>query len=129
MNRQERAAKAAEYKHSGYNCSQAVALACADLTSVDAQTLTQATAGFGGGMGCMEATCGSLIGANVISGLALQGQKAVPTASMLLKNFREKSGAVTCKDLKGIETGVVLCPCDDCVHNAVIALCETMGIE
>jgi len=28
-------------------------------------------------------------------------------------------GASICKDLKGRDTGVVLCECDDCVRNAV----------
>ena len=28
---------------------------------------------------------------------------------------------MTCRDLKGIGTGKVLCPCDDCVRNAVRA--------
>jgi hypothetical protein len=31
------------------------------------------------------------------------------------------SGAVICKELKGIETGKVLCACEDCVKNAVHA--------
>ena len=35
----------------------------------------------------------------------------------------ERCGAERCADLKGRDTGVMLCPCDDCVRNAVIE-CE-----
>ena len=38
--------------------------------------------------------------------------------------FREKTGAILCKDIKGIESGVELCSCDDCVRNAVCVLEE-----
>ena len=33
--------------------------------------------------------------------------------------FAEKCGASICKDLKGRDTGIVVCECDDCVRNAV----------
>ena len=31
---------------------------------------------------------------------------------------KEKCGAVTCRDLKGVGTGKVLCSCEECVRNA-----------
>ena len=37
------------------------------------------------------------------------------------------SGAVVCRELKGLDTGTVLCSCDDCVRNAVEAWQEVMG--
>jgi hypothetical protein len=45
-------------------------------------------------------------------------------AAALSRSFAAKCGAVLCKDLKGIETGKMLCSCDDCVRNAVEALEE-----
>ena len=45
----------------------------------------------------------------------------------LLQNFQEKCGATICKDLKGIENGAPLCPCPECVRNAVLALGEVLG--
>lgn len=33
----------------------------------------------------------------------------------------------TAEDLKGIETGKVLCPCPECVRNAVLSLGEALG--
>ena len=50
-------------------------------------------------MGGMEATCGALIGATI------------------------------CKDLKGKDTGVVLCECDDCIRNAIRAFDEVLPME
>ena len=40
-------------------------------------------------------------------------------AANVLRQFKALCGATVCKDLKGVDTGVVLCPCDDCVRNAV----------
>ena len=75
----------------------------------------------------MEATCGALVGANMILGLRTNGEGTVRQSRELLANFREKCGAVTCKDLKGVGTGKVLCECDNCVRNAVKALGEILG--
>lgn len=119
MTREE---KAVQYKHSGYNCCQAVVLAMADLTEVDEETLCKMSSGFAAGMGCMEATCGSLIGATMIAGLMKNGTGTVSTASKIHKQFKECSGATICKDIKGRDTGEILCECDDCVRNAVRAL-------
>lgn len=122
MTIEERAEKAVEYKHSGYNCAQAVVKACEDLTGSDSEELIKAAAGFGGGMGCMEATCGALIGANMVVGILTEGNGTMRYSRQMLQNFNEACGATICKDLKGRDTGVVLCPCDDCVRNAVKAL-------
>ncbi len=115
MTIQERAEKAAEYKLSGeYNCCQAVAKALVDTVSIDEASLKKLAAGFASGMGCMEATCGALVGANLILGLRTEGNGTVRQSRELLSKFKEKCGAVACKDLKGIGTGKLLCECDDC---------------
>ena len=129
MNKNERAEKAVELKHSGCNCCQAVTCACAELVDVPAETLMKLTSGFAAGMGCMEATCGALNGVVMIAGLLKEGKGSVPAAKNILKSFEQKSGATVCKDLKGRDTGVVLCECDDCVRNAVYALSEILQIE
>ena len=49
-------------------------------------------------------------------------------AKVLHEEFRQKCGATICKDLKGIETGKVLCECDDCVRNAVRILEERKAV-
>lgn len=128
MTPQERAELAAGYKTSGkYNCCQAVLKAFSDKVSVSEETLLQMGAGFAVGMGCMEATCGSLIGASMIAGLVTDGSGTVRLSKEILARFKEKSGATICSDLKGVKTGKVLCPCDDCVRNAVLAAEEVLA--
>ncbi len=122
MDIEERAEKAVEYKHQGFNCAQAVTAACADMAGGDPDLLMKLASGYGVGMGCMEATCGSLIGAVMIAGLMKDGKRTVPVARDILKDFKDRSGATICSELKGRDTGKVLCECDDCVRNAVRAL-------
>lgn len=128
MTIEERAENAAQLKLSGQcNCCQAVAKIFADTVNVSEEDLQKLTAGFAAGMGCMEATCGALVGANMILGLRTEGNGTVKQSRELLSKFRQKCGAVTCKDLKGAATGKVLCECDDCVRNAVRSLGEVLG--
>ena len=94
------------------NCAQAVAKAYSDLTNVDEETLLKITSGFGQGMGCLEATCGALIGANIV--LGLMNNTDISTKSIarkMLNDFNEMCGATICKVLKGVETRHVLCDC------------------
>ena len=67
-------------KHNGYNCAQAVLCSFVNETGLSEELLKQIGAGFGVGMGCMEATCGALIGAQIIMGL--KKYKAVPVLKM-----------------------------------------------
>ena len=128
MTIEERAENAAQLKSSGQcNCCQAVAKVFADTVNVSESDLQKLAAGFAAGMGCMEATCGALVGANMILGLRTEGNGTVKQSRELLAKFKEKCGAVTCKDLKGVGTGKVLCECDDCVRNAVRSLGEILG--
>ena len=130
MTIQERAEKAVALKaHGGYNCSQAVTTALADQTGLDEDSLKQISAGFCAGMGTMEATCGALIGAGMIAGMKTQGQKTLTYTRQMITAFKTKSGAVTCKDLKAMTDGKPLCPCEDCVRNAVLASGEVKGLE
>ena len=128
MTIEERAARAVEIKAS-CNCAQAVALAFADKLPLPEETLKKLTAGYGGGMGCMEATCGALVGAVMAAGLLTDGQGTARCAKTILADFKQRCGATVCKDLKGVETGKVLCPCNQCVYRAVLALGAALGWE
>lgn len=113
--------KAVEYRHNGHNCSQAVAHAIAEKHGLDADLAVKLTAGFGAGMGNAEGSCGALSAAILMSSMMNEGPEAKSNARNITGKFMEMSGAVVCKELKGIETGKVLCPCDDCVRNAMRA--------
>lgn len=114
---------AVKYKHEGKNCAQAVLLALKDKTNLSEDELLKLGSGFGVGFGSMEATCGALIAANMILGLTGDGKpKKMFESRDMLHDFYNLSGATICKDLKGVETGKVLYPCDDCVRNAIRVL-------
>ena len=77
---EERAELAAELKKSGkYNCTQSVVKVFENELPVEPDTLLQLTAGFAAGMGCMESTCGALIGAVLVAG-ALTGGTGTPAS-------------------------------------------------
>ena len=80
------------------------------------------------GMGNMEATCGAMIGAAMIVGLKTEGNGAVMATKKIQEEFRRRCGALKCRDLKAITDGKPLCPCDECVRNAVLIYGEVMGL-
>ena len=93
--------------------------------------------GFGLGMGMME-MCGALSGMMMIIGLANSVgdlEKGMPTKGATYKQvkeqvmkFKEKNGSYLCRELKGVETGKVLCSCPQCIMDAV-ALTEAYLAE
>lgn len=118
MNGMEKRDLALQYKHSGFNCAQAVIAAYADDLGIDVETARALGAGFGAGMGTMGGTCGALCGAQIVLGLSKKGAPVMGSARKLYTAFLERCGATVCVDLKGVATGKMLCSCDDCVANA-----------
>ena len=115
----EKGELAVQLKHNGCNCCQAVLCAFAEESGMTESQLRQLGAGFGAGMGCMEATCGALVGAQMLLGSKkYSGRPVLAEARGLYQAFAEKCGASICKDLKGRDTGKVRCECDDCVRIA-----------
>ena len=130
MDIRERAEKAVYLKTKcGYNCSQAVTAVLADETALTEEQLKQLAAGFCVGMGNLEATCGALIGVVMIAGQKTEGRGTLKKAREIQESFREQCGAITCKDLKAMTDGKPLCPCEDCVRNAVCSYGKVMNLE
>ena len=126
----ERANKAVELKTSGkYNCAQSVAVSLADETGLTEDQLRQVSAGFCAGMGNLQATCGALIGAGMIAGLKTEGQGTLSKTKQIQEEFAKRCGALKCGDLKAVTDGKPLCPCEECVRNAVMIYGEVMGLE
>lgn len=115
---------AVENKRSGrFNCAQSVACAYAGVAGMDSAVAERLTSAFGTGMGCMEGTCGALIGAGVIvSAVSLDRVSAMKSMRGIVSAFHAKNGATVCKLLKGIESGVPLRSCDGCVEDAACLL-------
>jgi C_GCAxxG_C_C family probable redox protein len=130
MTIEERAAKAVEMKTSGmYNCAQSVTVALADETGLSEEQLKQISAGFCAGMGNLEATCGALIGAGMIAGLKTEGKGTLGITRRIQEEFAGRCGAIKCKDLKAVTDGKPLCPCEECVRNAVMIYGEVLGLK
>ena len=124
----DRTDRAVQLKHGGCNCCQAVLCAFAEETGMTEDERMRVGAAFGSGMGCMEGTCGALVGAQILLGIKKYGGRPVARdAAKALCRFKELCGATVCKDLKGVDTGAVLCACDDCVRNAV-KIAEELGV-
>ena len=134
MTNQERAAR---LHGNGYNCCQAVLLTFCNELGVEPVTAFKIGEGFGLGMGGMENTCGALSGAIMLAGLKnSDGDLDHPKTKAgtyrisreLTEAFKEKTGALVCRDLKGIDTGKVLCSCPKCIDSAVQIVEEILGL-
>ena len=44
------------------------------------------------------------------------------------EEFGRRCGAIKCRDLKAITDGKPLCPCEECVRNAVLIYGEKLGL-
>lgn len=126
---------AIEKHKSGYSCSQAIACAYCDLIGIDEETAFRMTEGLSLGMGGMEGTCGAVAAACLVAGaknstvqMGEPGSKGSTNklTKEIVRRFKEESGSVICKELKGIETGVAAKPCSECVRDAARILEEVV---
>lgn len=129
--------KAIELHDKGFNCAQAVACSFADELGVPMEVLFTACEGFGLGMGGMEATCGAVSGAVMAAGFKNSCgdiENPVTKASTykltreITRMFEEQNGTLTCKELKGVETGKVRRSCPDCIMDAVEIAEKVLGL-
>ena len=109
------------------NCCQAVLVAFADQLGRSEDELLRLGSGFGSGMGTMEGTCGALVGAIMVSSLLSEKGEAMAASRAIMPRFKELCGATICRDLKGVDTGKILCSCENCVRNAVRAAGEALA--
>ena len=69
MTKEERISRATELFKSGYNCSQSVVAAFADMYGFTEEQALRMAASFGGGIGRMRETCGAACGMFLLAGL------------------------------------------------------------
>jgi len=119
---------ASEKLESGtHNCAQAIICTYTDLIGIDEETGRNLGNAFGGGMGNMEGTCGALVGAGIVLGLAKKDRVGARKAMrQIMTQFQQRNGATQCKMLKGVGTGVVLRECTGCVADAAELLEEQL---
>ena len=114
-------------KNKGYNCAQAVACTYCDLVGISEETMYRIMEGFGSGFGTTEGTCGAITGAVALAGMKnstadLENNSSKASTAKLsreiMSRFKQSAGATICRELKGIETKIVLHSCNDCVLDA-----------
>ena len=120
---------AAEKKRcNSHNCAQAIVHTYADIAGIDEETAMNVAGAFGAGMGNMEGTCGSLVGAGIVLGMVNKDKvKSMKQMREIMAKFQQRNGATQCKLLKGIGTKVVLRECPDCVADAAEFLEEQLN--
>lgn len=102
-----------------HNCAQAIVSTYSDIIGIDEATAKNLANAFGAGMGTMEGTCGALVGAGIVLGMATKDRmKSRSGMRQIMTQFQQKNGATQCKLLKGVGTNVVLRECTGCVADA-----------
>lgn len=104
----DRVRRAEELFMAGYNCSQSVVAAFADLYGYTEEQALKVSAGLGGGIGRMRMTCGAACGMAVLAGMdcgsAVAGDREGKSANyrvvqQLMGEFHEQYGTLVCAEL------------------------------
>lgn len=110
----QRGELARDYFYKGYNCTQAVALAFADVTGLNEEQLMKVACSFGGGMGRLREVCGAFSGMLIVLGLAEgysgpeKGQVKADhykKVQQLAAEFERRNGGLVCRKLLGLGDG------------------------
>lgn len=103
---------AVELFKEGYNCSQSVVAAFADLYGYTPDQAFKMSSSFGGGIGRMRQTCGAACGMFLLVGLdcgAVEGSDRAGKShnyqevQKLAAKFEEKNGSIICAELLGLK--------------------------
>lgn len=108
---ESRKEKAVELFMEGYNCSQAVFAAYADLFGIDFDMALKLSASFGAGMGRMREVCGAVSGMFLVAGLMtgttdgkdVAGKQAnYDMVQKLAAEYKKKYGSIICREILGL---------------------------
>ena len=108
---EERIEKATALFKEGYNCSQSVVAAFADLYGFTHEQALKMSASFGGGIGRMRQTCGAACGLFMLAGLESgctdgkdrEGKEAnYKLVQQFAEEFRKRNGSLICAELLGL---------------------------
>lgn len=96
----------------GFNCSQAVLSSFGEEFGLDPIMAYKVAAGFGGGMGHLGETCGSVTGAFMVIGLkygltvadgSQSHREAFSAVRDFVEQFKSRHGSIVCRDLLGFD--------------------------
>lgn len=97
----------------GYNCSQAVVLAFADVIGVDQDQAARLSASFGGGLARLRHVCGTVSGMSMVAGMLTASSDPKDTqkkkenyemVQRLAGEFEKRNGSIICRELLGLGT-------------------------
>lgn len=101
----------------GFNCSQSVVAAFADIYGYTEEQALRLSAGFGGGIGRMRLTCGAACGMFILAGMdcgsPVPGDREGKSANYkvvqrLAERFTAEHGTMTCAELLKLKKGAPL---------------------
>jgi len=96
----------------GYNCAQAVLSSFGEEFGLDPVMAYRVAAAFGGGMGHMGDTCGSVTGAFMVIGLkygltladgSQSHWEAFSAVQEFVEGFKLRNGSIVCREILGID--------------------------
>lgn len=108
---EDRVQKAVELFMSGYNCSQSVVAAFADMYGFTQDQALRMSASFGGGIGRMREICGAACGMFLLAGLETGATEAsdregkaanYAVVQELAVEFKKRKGSLICRELLGL---------------------------
>ena len=108
---EKRIEKAVELFKEGYNCSQSVVAAFADMYGFTNEQALKMSASFGGGIGRMRQTCGAACGLFMLAGVetgCTEGkdregkENNYKVVQALAEEFRKRNGSLICAELLGL---------------------------
>ncbi|MBE6298379.1 MAG: C_GCAxxG_C_C family protein [Bacteroidales bacterium] len=108
---EDRIEKAKALFKEGYNCSQSVVAAFADMYGFSPEQALRMSASFGGGIGRMRQTCGAACGLFMLAGLETgcidgkdrEGKEAnYKVVQALAEEFKKRNGSLICAELLGL---------------------------
>ena len=112
-----RADRAEALFRQGYNCSQSVFAAFADVVGMSVEEAAQLASPFGAGFGKLREVCGAVSGMTMLAG-KLKGysdpkarEEKIELYKLIQKmcaEFEEKEGSIICRELLGLEKGEAL---------------------
>lgn len=109
---EDRIQKAVALFKSGYNCSQAVVAAFADMYGLTEEQALKISASFGGGIGRMRETCGAACGIFMLAGFEKSAidpedregkTENYALVQELAAEFEARNGSINCGELLGLK--------------------------
>lgn len=100
----------------GYNCTQSVIAAFADVIGGDTDQLMRVAASFGGGMGRLRLTCGAVTALGMLAGLENGNPEPgnldararnYALVQELAAKFKEENDSLVCAELLGLRSGKI----------------------